>query len=95
MITKEQMQRIKSDMKMIAKSNTINVRVIKQVIYVFGSELEVLRLFAHYLANGAIASTKFKVDYSKDYESHFFTFELNEIAAFGLSVIVRKKGKLK
>jgi trehalose/maltose hydrolase-like predicted phosphorylase len=75
-ITKNQLERLQIDMEKIAKNKDIKAEIIKGFLYVFGSELDVLRIFANYLAKDAMASDKYRVNYSENLKSHFFSFEL-------------------
>jgi hypothetical protein len=77
MITKNQTKRLEDDMKRIAKSNDIRIKMIENEVYAFGGELEVLRIFAYYLSKGNHPSTRYTVDYSKNYKSYFLRFELD------------------
>jgi len=54
---------------------SVNVRNLKGTVYAFGSELATLRLFAEYNANGAHPSAKYRVGFSKGYDSHYFSIE--------------------
>ncbi|MCF6204057.1 MAG: hypothetical protein L3J59_10385 [Methylococcaceae bacterium] len=73
MPTKGQQKRLTNHYRKIAKSD-VTIKVIHEIIYVFGSELSCLRLFHHY----RMSMDKISFKYSKNRNSFFFSMEISD-----------------
>lgn len=58
-----------------AVGGAVRVEAIGGSLYVFGSELDCLRIFAKYNANGAAHSKNARVGYSENLSTHYFVLE--------------------
>lgn len=65
---------IKSTSK-IAKEN-VEAEQICSTLYVYGSELGTLRIFAYYNSNGAIHNKKVRVGYSKNLNKFYVSIDM-------------------
>lgn len=75
-MTTAQLQKTEKMMSEIAKES-VTVENICGCIYVYGSELAVLRIFAKYQANGKQPNSKALVGYSDNKQTHYFVLEPN------------------
>jgi hypothetical protein len=73
-MTQEQEKRIKAQME-YAGGEDVTVEKIISTMYVFGSELACLRIFAKYNSNGRIHNPKIRKGYSEPRETHFISLE--------------------
>lgn len=74
-LTPNQLERTARDMVSYCKEAVV-VEQAGNMLYVFASELAVLRIFSHYLANGAVASDKYRVGFHHESKRHYFSFSL-------------------
>ena len=66
------LRRLQGYMQQIAKDEPITVEDIKGCLYVFGSELACLRIFAHYQKT---PNPRARVDYSVNLSTWFFSLD--------------------
>lgn len=76
MLTTEALKRFKSDFSNYAKSESLTVEQVGACVYVFGSELSCLRIFAKYNSNGAVHNKSVRVGFSSNRDSFYFSLEL-------------------
>lgn len=74
-MTEQQKQRTVAMMSEIA-GESVTVEKVTTNLYVHGSELACLRIFAKYNANGAAPNPKARVGYSKNLGTHYFSLEM-------------------
>lgn len=72
-MTEAQLARTLTMMKDYAKEDVTIEEIGGTNLYVFGSELATLRIFAKYQANGATCNPKARVGYSKNMQSYYFS----------------------
>lgn len=75
-MTTAQAQRTAAMMKEYAKGEEVTIEKIKSILYVFGSELATLRIFAKYQSNGAVHNPKARVGYSENLKRHYFSIDM-------------------
>lgn len=68
-------KRLERSMNAMAKE-AVEVEQVGDVIYVWGSELATLRIFATYQTNGAYHNPKARVGYSKNLSKFYFVLEM-------------------
>ena len=78
-MTTAQIERVAKDMTDYAKE-PVRVEQITSCLYVFGSELATLRIFAHYLASGSVSNPNCRVGFSKNLNKHYFSLETPGLA---------------
>jgi hypothetical protein len=75
-MTTAQAQRTEAMMKEYAQGESVKIEEIGGTLYVFGSELATLRIFAKYLANGSVQNPKARVGYSQNLQSNYFSLDM-------------------
>ena len=70
-MTPEQEKRLTSELSFYAGED-VRTEQINATFYAYGSEIAVLRIFAKYLSNGAVASDKYRIGYSTIEKCFFF-----------------------
>ena len=73
-MTTSQAQRTEAMMKEYAGED-VYLGEIDSTLYVFGSELATLRIFAKYNANGSAHNLATRVGFSKNMDSFYFSLE--------------------
>lgn len=68
-------KRLERSMTAMAKES-VEVEQISDSVYVWGSELATLRIFAAYQSNGAIHNPKARVGYSKNLSKFYFVLDM-------------------
>lgn len=74
--TAAQIQKTTDLMTSYAEGLPVTVEQITFCLYVFGSELAVLRIFARYNANGAVHNPKARVGYSTNRKTFYLSLEV-------------------
>jgi len=76
-ITTAQIKRTEAMMKEFAKGEAVTVDFsCPGILYVFGSELATLRIFAKYNSNGAHFNSKVRTGYSVNLKSFYISLDL-------------------
>lgn len=76
-MTTAQAQRTEKMMAEFAKE-AVKIEKIKGNLYVYGSELACLRIFAKYNSNGSHPCKKVQVGYSENLKSFYFSLDMEE-----------------
>lgn len=79
-MTTQQDNRTRKMMTEYAGGKPVTCEQINSTLYVFGSELAVLRIFAKYNTNGAYLNPKARVLFSENRNSWAFSLELPSYA---------------
>lgn len=74
-MTTAQAQRTEKMMAEFAKEPVV-IEEIKSTLYVYGSELACLRIFAKYNSNGAAPNKKARVGYSENLKSFYCSLDM-------------------
>lgn len=69
-------KRTLATMKEYAGGEEVTIRMINSTLYVFGSELACLRIFAKYNSNGSIHNQKVRIGFSEPYKSDYISLEM-------------------
>jgi hypothetical protein len=75
-MTPAQVKRTAEYLSKVAQERIRTIEEIDGVMYVFGSELGCLRIFAHHNANGAVPNPKARIGYSANLVSWYFSLNL-------------------
>jgi hypothetical protein len=60
----------------VAAKEKVTCEKIKGTLYVYGSELACLRIFAKFNGNGAFHNTAIRYGYSHNLKTHYFSLDL-------------------
>ena len=74
-MTNAHLHRTASMLQGFANGEPVTLEDMKGVLYVFGSELACLRIFAHYQSNGAIHNPYVRTGYSPTHQSCYCAIE--------------------
>jgi len=75
MITQSQIGRLQESMQIYAGNESVEVKTMGRTVYVFGSELAVLRISRYYALS--MHENKSRVEYSKNLKSWVFSMDVN------------------
>lgn len=71
-MTEQQNKSFTRNLSLIA-GEVVSVMELASLVYVFGTELGVLRIFAKYNSNGAVHNPKCRIGYSLGHGSWYFS----------------------